>query len=270
MKCSCCGEEVGKAKICPICETPIVKKTQTNSNHLPSPFVNNDNIPEMQPKSSILKQIAQEKTRMVEECSKAVCVVYAYIGDNYCAKGTGWCGYGNYIITNAHVVNSTVNEGENPITCEFPEKLNLGREEKIYADLIYMSEEKDIAILLPRGGKLPVGVKILQIEDKPTKQGELVFTVGNPEHYKFTYTEGSVANPDYKSPILPYTVLQTTLTLNHGNSGGPVMNADGHVVGMATFAEINAETHRCISGYGFCVKSEDILAAIKEEKIIRR
>ncbi|MGN0804295.1 MAG: serine protease [Candidatus Coproplasma sp.] len=291
MKCSCCGEEVGAVKICPICGSEISasapSSSYTNSatprydgKKMPETreSVNNSVIKEepaepIKSTNSILQQIADEKTRMVENCSKAVCIVYVPLNKTRASKGTGWCGYGDYIITNAHVVEAMAEGKGQGILCEFSEKLHLGGKALIDADLVYYNRTEDIAILLPENGKLPKGVTILKIDDTPTKQGEMVFTVGNPEHYKFTYTEGTVANPDYSrmNESAKYKILQTTLTLNHGNSGGPVMNAKGDVVGMATFGEINAETHKEIHGYGFCVKSEAILSAIKEtEKNKRR
>ncbi|MGN0814517.1 MAG: serine protease [Candidatus Coproplasma sp.] len=308
MKCSFCGEEVGTAKTCPICGRTVTAKSSSASGAVESPlnsaayavpggaknsgnpfmnnpYLNNPYMPSAgaanqqapaqsgnQGGNGILQQIADEKTRMVEECGKAVSIVYVAKSGNWRNKGTGWCGYGNYIITNAHVVEPMVTGEGKGITCEFSDKLNL-KQKVIDVDLVHYNDVEDIAILLPKSGKIPAGVKVLKIDDTPTKQGELVFTVGNPEHYKFTYTEGSVANPDYtpRSSKAKYKILQTTLTLNHGNSGGPVMNANGDVVGMATFGEINTQTHQEILGYGFCVKSEAILAAIKEaDKSIRR
>jgi S1-C subfamily serine protease len=315
MKCNVCGEEVGSEKTCPFCgssvggsysgttsgRTASIGSSATNSqgandrkwgqsSYYRQKYgtgADTASASQSADNENILEKIAEEKTKLVDECSKAVTKIYAY-GKTMGASGTGWCGYGNYIITNAHVVEIVKQEGGGKIYCEFSEKLNLGKEQKIEVDLVYYSREEDIAILLPKSGKLPYGVKVLHIEDKPTKQGELVFTIGNPLHYKFTYTEGAVANPNYKQAGSKsrFTYLQTTLTLNHGNSGGPIMNAKGDIVGMATFSENEAEkvqkinpialltddqeglvteeiNYKEIMGYGFCVKSEAILDAIK-------
>lgn len=273
MKCSCCGEEMGNASVCSICGNPIERKPAS------TPVQQDDS-------GGILQRIAKEKTALVEECAKSVSKIVVDCGDSVCT-GTGWCGYGNYVITNAHVVEPMQEGVGKEIICEFSDKLKLGSEQKISVDIVYYSRVEDIAILLPKSKKLPSGVKVLTIEEKPTKQGELVFTIGNPLHYKFTYMEGAVSNPNYaqKGSERKFTVLQTTLTLNHGNSGGPVMNANGNVVGMATFGETQQETEQVINplgiligdevvqektvykeiiGYGFCVKSEAILDAIKK------
>lgn len=320
MKCSCCGEEVGSASVCPICGSSVAAKTGTQSSYgapntsykgtnsgrltdthssprwgeiYSSMFANRNQGGggNVQPQSAaddqnILQRIAQEKTDLVEKCAKSVNKILVTCKDSVC-WGTGWCGYGNYIVTNAHVVEAMVEGRGRKITCEFSDKLNLGSEQTIPVKIVHYSRDEDIAILLPESGRLPYGVQVLKIEDKPTKQGELVFTIGNPLHYKFTYTEGSVANPNYKQTgsKRKFTVLQTTLTLNHGNSGGPVFNTNGDIVGMATFGELHREATPVINpealltgdmndliieerkeilGYGFCVKSEAILAAIRE------
>ena len=288
MKCSCCGEEVGSASVCPVCGSSVALRTTPA--YVPS-YRSSTSAKAPQPAAApnaegILQQIAKEKTALVEECGKAVSKIIVDCG-NMLSTGTGWCGYKDYVITNAHVVENMKNGKGKSITIEFSDKLALGAEQKVPAQIVYYSRVEDIAILLPKSGRLPRGVKVLRIEDRPTKQGELVFTIGNPLHYKFTYMEGAVSNPNYekKGSGRKFTVLQTTLTLNHGNSGGPVMNTAGDIVGMATFGELEAETkktldpiglltgkdiikeetvYKDIAGYGFCVKSEAILAAIKE------
>lgn len=273
-RCKYCGEILGNDPICPVCGAA--------NNPAPAPQAV---APQPQPinPASILQQIERAKTELIENCAKSVTKVLVK-GRQMEGWGTGWRGHNDYIITNAHV---TTLEGDRiqRIECEFSDKLNLGREQKIELELVFYSIDEDIAILRPKSGKLPQQVPVLTITDVPTKQGEMVFTIGNPLHYKFTYTEGAVANPDYHDAKRnsQFTTLQTTLTLNSGNSGGPVFNADGKIVGMATYAETRIDTEtfidplaaeegenpfteqalvREIMGYGFCVKSEAILAAI--------
>lgn len=326
MKCSCCGEEVGTASVCPVCGASLSAQPRENAcaetytrpaaggvaggkryegvsgnrwgEYFSSLFAGGQNGGNGAPaaqgdENGILEKIAEEKAELVEECSKCVSKVVVESTDMI-SSGTGWCGYGDYIFTNAHVVETATKPGFRKMTCEFSDKLHLGNQQVVPVDLIYYSAEEDIAILLPKSGRLPGGVKVLKIDDTPTKQGQLVFTIGNPLHYKFTYMEGAVANPDYNSGgKRKFKVLQTTLTLNHGNSGGPVMNAKGDVVGMATFSELEKETesvlnpialisgdeaglfqevekYKDILGYGFCVKSEAIFDAIRKTEQNRR
>ncbi len=287
-RCKCCGEVLGIQEICPVCgtynrvipgaPTPVSPSSAVAMEQTQAPITNGANL---------LRQIELAKTELIENCAKSVTRV-SVKGRKLEGWGTGWCGYANLVITNAHV---TTLEGDKiqSIECEFSDKLNLGKNQKMQMEILYYSQDEDIAVLRPKAGRIPAEVPILTITDVPTKQGELVFTIGNPLHYKFTYTEGAVANPDYNDEKRnsKFTTLQTTLTLNSGNSGGPVFNADGKIVGMATYSEtrIDMETFidpqaaedgenpfteqalvREIAGYGFCVKSEAILAAIASIK----
>lgn len=302
MKCLFCGEEIGEKSVCPICGSSVgnpssegavtdFRRARGDSSGWAT-FRKTGKTPaqpDKEQEGGILQQIAEEKTKLVDECAKAICKVHLLRKDDSIVWGTGWCGYGDYIVTNAHVVTDMQEGSGKELACEFTNRLDLKDEQVIPVDIIYYDGKEDIAVLLPRSGKLPKGVKVLRIEEKPTRQGELVFTIGNPLHYKFTYTEGVVANPNYRKRDRKFPVLQTTLTLNGGNSGGPVMNTNGDIVGMATFSELDTEQSQAvlitedkeqlfvneikdkeILGYGFCVGSEAILAAIREIENKRR
>ena len=296
-KCSCCGEEVGAVIICPICGCEIKEKAPKPATPVPTPAAAPTQPAPTQPTpatpasaptaQNILQQIEAAKIQLIEKCAKSVTKMIVRLPGGT-STGTGWRGHEKLIITNAHVVEDGASYAKN-IECEFSDKLNLGTRQRMKLKTVYYSREEDIALLTPESGRLPSEVGVLPITDEPTKQGEMVFTIGNPLHYKFTYTEGAVANPDYRQAgrKSKFNNLPTTLTLNSGNSGGPVFNATGEVVGMATFSEMRAETERVqdplamltgrdavtertsykeIQGYGFCVKSEAILAAIATVK----
>lgn len=233
-----------------------------------------------------LEAVERAKTELIERCALSVTKIY-----NYCTvglfTGSGWVGSRNCIITNAHVVENPDNPSlpsSGRIEVEFSNKLKLYGMQKIECRIAYYNRVEDIAILIPIGREIPSEVPILKINTDAPKQGELVFTIGNPLHYRFTYTEGSVANPEYNQSgsKRKYPVLQTTITLNHGNSGGAVFNSKGHVVGMSTFSELERkiveennpllelvgegsmkkETFEEIKGYGFCVIGRAIQDAL--------
>lgn len=224
----------------------------------------------------LIGKIAKAKTDLVEKCGLSVCKIYNE-EENCLSTGSGWRGHEDYVITNAHVVES-MSENNLPssgrIVCEYSDKINLASRQKQEMKIIYFNREEDVAILTPKMGKIPFEVPILKISTELTHQGELVFTIGNPLHYRFTYTEGTVANPQYMPSWCnrEFPVLQTTLSLNHGNSGGAVFNIKGEVVGMSTFTELiqdektnaerladalvgNQEEFKLkeITSYGFCV-----------------
>lgn len=268
-KCVNCGEPLKNGGKCEVCGYENVSEVLNS-------------------KPDIVANIQSNPIDIIEQCKKSIVKIIVEYVDSL-SEGTGWCGYDNYIITNAHVIF-----GKNPnnIKCEFFNE-NENKTRLMLMEPIYISIIEDIAILVPLDDKLPNDVKVLPINTDDVKMGEQVFTIGNPLHYKWTYMNGAVANPSYKGredAKSKYGYLQTTLTLNHGNSGGPVFNYKGEVVGMATFSETTLESEKqidpvaifegrnpiaekaivkAIEGYGFCVKSVTIVDAIKSAKYMR-
>ena len=260
-KCSVCLTEVGNKTRCPICGNHIINEST-------SQITRNSN------------ELSNEE--LMEKVKKSVTKIYVeYLGKEGYAHGSGWHGYQDLIITNAHVVVAEKGEIINNILCEFDPDLKL-KNNIIAMVPIYVSVTEDIAILKPLKDKVPAEVPVLKISDKPARQGEDVFTIGSPLDYDFVCMNGIVSNPNYKqkgSESL-YNYLQTSLLLNKGNSGGAVFNRKAEVLGMATFGEKQDDisdgaiisdqgifkgkivTTKTINGYGFCVKSEAILAAL--------
>lgn len=260
-KCKICGAEVDVG-ICPFCGNPV-----SISKPIKEPPKKEEKINENP--MDILSKIDQAKTALVEKCRFSVVKIYCEFR-KYLSTGSGFVVDGDLIITNAHVITSK--EGNYySLFIEYSDDLKLERLKKCFVDVLYKSVEDDIAILKPTRA-IPTLVPRLKLHEEVTKQGESVFTIGNPLHYRFTYIEGSVANPEYKkkSGNSKYSYLQTTLTLNSGNSGGPVFNMAGEVVGMSTFNETKFDSENNtdveISGYGFCVSAKAIKDAISSIK----
>ena len=123
-----------------------------------------------------------------------------------------------YLITNAHVV-----EGADEITVTFPDK----REFK--GRLIGSDPRSDVALVKIDGGKdLPT----LKLGD-PSKLrvGEWVIAIGSPFDLQNTVTHGIVSAMNRETgELLPF--IQTDAPVNPGNSGGPLINMRGEVVGI--------------------------------------
>ncbi len=131
-----------------------------------------------------------------------------------------------YILTNAHVVQQT--SRIRVITSD--ERTHLAR-------LIGSDEEMDIALLKIEGSydSLPFG------DSREVRIGDRVIAIGNPYSLAFTVTEGIISSLN-RTGIndLPY-YLQTDVSLNPGNSGGPLLNTDGQVIGINNFKIGGAE-----------------------------
>ncbi len=161
-----------------------------------------------------------------------------------------------YILTNAHCV-SGANEDEREITVELYD----GRE--FIAEVICADVETDIALLKIEASGLSAA-QIGSVQSvKPCQQ---VYVMGHPaEELKFTITSGIISGLDREITFEDGTSLrmfQLDAAVNPGNSGGPVYNAQGFVIGMTTAKYVDMNTE----GIGFAIPME---AAVRTAEDLR-
>ena len=124
-----------------------------------------------------------------------------------------------------------------------------GKREVLDAITVGTSRETDLALLKIEASGLPV-IPLQQTGVGP-RQGQVVLAVGSPEGLDNTMTIGIVSAvgrqpfPDY-----PMLYIQTDAAINAGNSGGPLLNVQGELIGINTF--ILGENGRN-QGLGFAV-----------------
>ena len=163
-----------------------------------------------------------------------------------------------YIATNYHVVDDAVDIS---ITL-------YNSKEKIPARLMGYSERDDIAVLKANvDGLRPATFA----RSESCRVGERVYSVGAPEGEEFgwTVTQGIISNPLREIKIYDNEyilekkmyLLQTDAAVNPGNSGGPLINARGEVVGIITLKRSDS------AGIGFALPSSASLELI--DAIIR-
>lgn len=132
------------------------------------------------------------------------------------ALGSGFTFAPGLIVTNAHVVG-------NSLTVEVEEQDG----NKFTATVTYADIRRDFAILKPDGIRPFTTVLPLRLGNTPVI-GEKVVVIGSPGGLKGTVTTGIV------SQIYPDGMIQLNVSLNPGNSGGPVFDHEGRVIGIAT------------------------------------
>lgn len=118
--------------------------------------------------------------------------------------------------------------------------------------------EEDIAIL-KNVSDVPFDYQATLSKKLPAF-GDKVYTSGNPLGMLGVITEGKVAQPNIKLPGLDNRVILHTASVDHGNSGGPLFNDDGCVIGINNWKNPN--------GYeNFSVRMEVIAALLDRLKI---
>jgi serine protease Do len=124
-----------------------------------------------------------------------------------------------YILTNAHVV-----DGANVVTVRLTDK----REFK--AKVVGADKQSDVAVLKIDAGNLPT-VKIG--DPRQSKVGQWVVAIGSPYGFDNTVTSGIISAKSRSLPNENYTpFIQTDVPVNPGNSGGPLFNLQGEVIGI--------------------------------------
>ena len=149
-----------------------------------------------------------------------------------------------YIVTNAHVVDNARNI-----------IVQNKKGEQFLAESVYSNKTTDLAILkitdtsFKKINSLPYTF--------PKYSGELgehIFTLGYPRE-EVVYGEGYLSA---KSGFFGDTTsYQISISVNPGNSGGPVINKNGEIIGIISSKETNAD------GVVFAIKSKNIYTAIK-------
>ena len=171
-----------------------------------------------------------------------------------------------YILTNYHVVanNSSL-------------KVVLSDDKRLDATFVGGDEYLDIAVISVSSSSVKQVAKI----GSSTKVilGDTVFTVGSPvgDEYRGTVTRGILSGKDRLVTVsvsggaddYVMRLLQTDAAMNPGNSGGPLCNASGEVIGMNSLKLVKNE----VEGMGFAIPIEDIMSYVKtfeKDKSLKR
>jgi len=162
-----------------------------------------------------------------------------------------------YLLTNQHVVNSAVR-----VRSVFID----GR--TVEAELIGEDIATDLAVVRALASGLP---SAMVTADDPLRVGQLVVAVGNPFGFQSSVTAGVVSALGRalrsRHGRLIEGIVQHTAPLNPGNSGGPLVDARGHVVG------INTAIIAVAQGIGFAVPAPTahwVLSEILSHGRVRR
>jgi len=169
----------------------------------------------------------------------------------------GHCDADGYILTNQHVVHRAARVS-----------IKLTNGDKVEARVIAEDASTDLAVLRARTSSLPA-VSLLTKEGP--RVGQLVVAIGNPFGFEATVSAGVISAHGRTlrgaDGRLIEGVVQHTAPLNPGNSGGPLVDARGRVVG------INTAIIAAAQGIGFAVPAstaEWIISEVLTNGRVRR
>lgn len=194
----------------------------------------------------------------VEKVYDSVVTVKNYARNQLYSTGSGFVfkiddKYG-YILTNYHVIN-----GGNEVSVVFTNN----KEEKV--TVVGYDEYSDIAVLAVDKSLVLSTAQIGSSNDM--RIGDTTFAVGTPVDssvYSWSVTRGILSGKNRMVQVDNYvmSVLQTDTAINSGNSGGPLCNSNGEVIGITNMKLASSQ----IEGMGFAIPIED--AVTNAETII--
>lgn len=151
------------------------------------------------------------------------------ITDNHViGNGSGFLCFDNQtVVTNYHVVEHAA---------ALVAETDSGDQYVITQMLICGNSELDLAIVrLPQ----PVDMNVLSYSTKDVVRGETVVAIGSGIGIKNTITKGIISNTNIYNGSTK--CIQIDAAINHGNSGGPVFNDSGAVIGVNTWKDDSAD-----------------------------
>ena len=194
----------------------------------------------------------------VEKLYDAVVVVESYQNGTMVSSGSGFVykteGEKSYILTNNHVI-SGASEVKVKFTNNRTETVKVvGSDE--YSDIGVLSIDKDKIIKVAEIGKAA-----------DTRLGDTAFVIGTPlaSEYSWTVARGIISGKDRlvevnasNSSVASWVmnVMQTDAAINSGNSGGPIANANGEVIGITNMKLVSSG----VEGMGFAIPIEDAVS----------
>jgi S1-C subfamily serine protease len=231
--------------VCLLCLHPAVSAQQTSLSKEMTQEPGNDN-------AAVVNEIPQkperriaEETILFQRLRYGVVTVEGEVG-----HGSGFIvDPAGIILTNQHVIRSSKEV-----------RVRFGPDRKVQAIILHADPQKDIAALwvnldmFPEFAVLPFA-KSTEGE-APVVEGEHVLAIGSPLSQRKIFTVGIVSKVEDRAII-------SDINVNPGNSGGPLINSLGEVVGLVTFAE-QAQAGPGISGIVRIEEAESVLRAARD------
>lgn len=188
---------------------------------------------------------------LVRRVKPSVVAIVTYTADNEpLMSGSGFFMHPGQVVTNLHVIKGA----------HHAEVKTLDGKGKVYPvqGILDVDEEGDIAVL---SINVPADrARSLEVTGTLPEDGERIFVIGNPLRLEGSISDG-IVSAVREVPNLG-KILQITAPISHGNSGSPVFNMKGQVVGVVTIKVTNGQN------INLALASARLLSLHADEKLL--
>ena len=193
-------------------------------------------------------------TATIEKARDAT-VLIATDGDNAGGFGTGVIiDSSGIVVTNYHVIHRATT-----IRVFFYNPNDLNYYE---ADVIGVDPVADLALIQIKVRDDMLPLTYLRIEPENFLIGEEVVAIGHMLGLQWSVTQGTLNNLERPGKITPYvTILQHSAQINKGNSGGPLINKNGDIVGINTYILLPKGGW---SGIAYAIRGDNVHRTVKQ------
>jgi S1-C subfamily serine protease len=224
--------EVGFSRVVTLLRNSVVSVTASSSGGKPGPKTRVSPVPDASPR------FANPAVALVEN-----------IGTGVIVRDDG------FIVTNYHVVR-----GANSVRVSVPDDAGVTR---YSAEIVKMDEALDLA-LLKIAPRVPLTAAVLG-DSGAVRVADEVIAIGTPFGLDMSVSRGIISAKGKSMVIEGVThssLLQTDAAINQGNSGGPLVIADGTVIGINTAIYTPSGA---FAGIGFAVPSNQVRMFVEDE-----
>jgi len=199
--------------------------------------------------SALLRQFSEAIVALVDKTVRSTAIVTGQTRALEDSGGSAWLYDAEHLVTNHHVVADLTE----PIHVQLPGHIPTP------AVIIGHDALTDLAVL-----RIDLQtVAPLRLSETGAKLGELCFAFGCPlGHFPESISIGIVSGLKRELPTgdthTLFDVIQTDAAINPGNSGGPLVNTEGHVIGVNTAGIDGAD------GIGFAIPAETVAETVDE------
>ena len=160
-----------------------------------------------------------------------------------------------YIVTNYHVISGGTSVS-----------VTLNNGTTYQAQVVGGEEDYDIAVLKIDPGETKLQSVVIG-QSANLLVGEDIVAIGNPlGELTFSLSEGIVSclNREINVDGTPFNMIQISAAVNSGNSGGPLFNTYGEVVGIVSAKYSSSSSGASVEGLGFAIPIDDVLYMIRD------